>query len=64
MVVGAARLGDTVLEDTPSVEIEGETIATAPGSLVPSTAGHLHSIRREGDGLVRLLVVKTPSPAA
>ncbi|MCX6372240.1 MAG: hypothetical protein NTX16_04000 [Actinobacteria bacterium] len=46
------------------VEIEGETIAASAGTLVPSSAGHLHSIRNESDCLVRFLVVKTPNPAA
>jgi len=53
-----------VLEGAPSVEIEGETIVVAVDTLIPSTAGHLHSIRNESDGLVRFLVVKTPNPAA
>ncbi len=53
-----------VLEGTPSVEIEGETVEGAPGALIPSSAGHLHSIRNESDGPVRFLVVKTPNPAA
>ena len=53
-----------VLEGAPSVEIEGETVAAAPGSLIPSSAGRLHSIRNDSDGLVRFLVVKTPNPAA
>jgi len=46
------------------VEIEGETVAAAAGSLIPSSAGRLHSIRNDSDGLVRFLVVKTPNPAA
>ena len=53
-----------VLEGAPQIEIEGETVTAAPGSLVPSSAGHQHSIRNESDGLVRFLVVKTPNPAA
>ena len=53
-----------VLEGTPAVEIEGETFAAAPDTLIPSTAGHLHSIRNEGDDIVRFLVVKTPNPKA
>lgn len=53
-----------VLEGSPSIEIEGEMIAAAAGTLIPSTAGHLHSIRNEGNGQVRFLVVKTPNPAA
>jgi quercetin dioxygenase-like cupin family protein len=53
-----------VLEGAPAVEIEGETVAVAVGTLIPSPAGHLHSIRNESDGLVRFLVVKTPNPAA
>ena len=53
-----------VLEGTPSIEIEGEMLTAAVGALIPSSAGHLHSIRNESDGLVRFLVVKTPNPAA
>lgn len=53
-----------VLEGTPQIEIEGETVAAAAGTLIPSTAGRLHSIRNESDGLVRFLVVRTPNPAA
>jgi len=53
-----------VLEGSPSVEIESETVVAATGALIPSAAGHLHSIRNESDGLVRFLVVKTPNPAA
>jgi quercetin dioxygenase-like cupin family protein len=53
-----------VLEGSPAIEIEGETIAAAAGALIPSSAGHLHAIRNESDGLVRFLVVKTPNPAA
>ncbi len=53
-----------VLEGSPSIEIEGETVAAAAGMLLPSTAGSLHNIRNESDGLVRFLVVKTPNPAA
>ena len=53
-----------VLEGAPTIEIEGETIAAAVGTLVPSGAGHLHSIRNESDSVVRFLVVKTPNPAA
>ena len=44
------------------IEIEGETAAAAAGTLIPSAAGHLHSIRNESDGLVRFLLVKTPNP--
>jgi quercetin dioxygenase-like cupin family protein len=53
-----------VLEGAPSIEIEGETIAAAPGALIPSSAGHLHAIRNNSDARVRFLVVKTPNPAA
>ena len=53
-----------VLEGAPQIEIEGETVAAAAGTLIPSTAGRLHSIRNESDGLVRFLVVRTPNPAA
>ena len=51
-----------VLEGTPLVEIEGETVTAVPDTLIPSTAGHLHSIRNESAGRVRFLVVKTPNP--
>jgi quercetin dioxygenase-like cupin family protein len=53
-----------VLEGAPSIEIEGETIAAAPGALIPSSAGRLHAIRNNSDARVRFLVVKTPNPAA
>jgi quercetin dioxygenase-like cupin family protein len=53
-----------VLEGAPSVEVESETVVAAPGTLIPSAAGHLHSIRNESDRVVRFLVVKTPNPAA
>jgi len=51
-----------ILEGTATVEIEGETAQAARDTLIPSTAGHLHSIRNEGDSVVRFLVVKTPNP--
>jgi mannose-6-phosphate isomerase-like protein (cupin superfamily) len=51
-----------VLEGAPLMDIDGETVTVARDTLVPSTAGHLHSIRNEGDTVVRLLVVKTPNP--
>jgi quercetin dioxygenase-like cupin family protein len=53
-----------VLEGEPVVEIEGETTAAPPDTLVPSAAGHVHAIRNESDGRVRFLVVKTPNPKA
>ena len=53
-----------VLEGSPTVEIEGETMQAPPDTLIPSTAGHLHAIRNEGGARVRLLVVKTPNPKA
>jgi quercetin dioxygenase-like cupin family protein len=53
-----------VLEGTPVIEIEGETAETAPGTLVPSKAGHLHSVGNESDARVRFLVVRTPNPNA
>jgi quercetin dioxygenase-like cupin family protein len=53
-----------VLEGTPVVEIEGEALRVAPDTLIPSTAGHLHSIRNESDARARFLVVKTPNPRA
>lgn len=51
-----------VLEGTLLVEIDGETSQAARDTLIPSTAGHLHSIRNEGDTVARFLVVKTPNP--
>ncbi len=51
-----------VLEGTATVEIEGESVHAARDTLIPSTAGHLHSIRNESAGVVRFLVVKTPNP--
>jgi len=51
-----------VLEGMPQVEIEGESMTAAPGTLIPSTAGHLHSIRNESGAVARFLVVKTPNP--
>jgi len=53
-----------VLEGTPAIEIEGETVTVAPDTLVPSATGHLHAIRNEGHSRARLLVVKTPNPKA
>jgi mannose-6-phosphate isomerase-like protein (cupin superfamily) len=53
-----------VLEGTPAIKIQGETVAAAPDTLVPSALGHVHSIRNEGDVRVRCLVVKTPNPKA
>ncbi len=51
-----------VLEGTPVVEIEGETVTAAPDTLIPSAPRHLHSIRNESAARVRFLVVKTPNP--
>ncbi len=51
-----------VLEGEPLVEVEGETVAAVRDTLIPSTAGHIHSIRNAGDSVTRLLVVKTPNP--
>jgi len=42
-----------VLEGSPAVEIESVPVAAATGTLIPSTAIHLHSIRNESVGLVR-----------
>ena len=53
-----------VLEGTPAIEIEGETVEASPDTLVPSALGHVHAIRNEGDARVRFLVVKTPNPKA
>jgi mannose-6-phosphate isomerase-like protein (cupin superfamily) len=53
-----------VLEGSPSIEIEGETVTAGPDTLVPSAARHVHAIRNEGEGRVRFLVVKTPNPKA
>jgi quercetin dioxygenase-like cupin family protein len=53
-----------VLEGTPSVEIQGETVTAGPDMLIPSAAGYLHAIRNEGDSRARFLVVKTPNPKA
>ena len=53
-----------VLEGTPSIEIEGETVAAAPDALVPSALGRVHAICNESGARVRLLVVKTPNPKA
>ena len=53
-----------VLEGTPAIEIEGETVAAAPDTLVPSALGRVHAIRNESDARVRFLVVKTPNPKA
>lgn len=52
-----------ILEGTPIVEIEGETVTAAPDTLIPSAPRHLHSIRNESAARVRFLVVKTPNPA-
>ena len=53
-----------VLEGSPSIEIEGETVTAGPDTLVPSAAGHIHAIRNEGEARVRFLVIKTPNPKA
>jgi quercetin dioxygenase-like cupin family protein len=53
-----------VVEGTPSITIEDETVTTGPGSLVPSAAGRLHAIRNESGACARFLVVKTPNPKA
>jgi len=53
-----------VLEGTPTVEIEAETVTAGPDTLVPSAAGHVHAIRNEGDKPARFLLVKTPNPKA
>jgi quercetin dioxygenase-like cupin family protein len=53
-----------VLEGTPSIDVEGEVVAVAPDTLVPSAAGRIHAIRNESDERVRFLVVKTPNPRA
>ena len=53
-----------VLEGTPSIDVEGEVVAVAPDSLVPSAAGHIHAIRNESAERVRFLVIKTPNPRA
>ena len=53
-----------VLEGEPTVELGDETITAAPDLLLPSAAGHLHTIRNESAGRVRFLVVKTPNPKA
>jgi quercetin dioxygenase-like cupin family protein len=53
-----------VLEGRPRVEMEGETREAAPDTLIPSAAGHLHSLRNQSDGVVRFLVIKTPNPKA
>jgi len=53
-----------VLEGAPAIEIEGETVAAEPDTIVPSAAGRVHAIRNEGDGRVRFLVVRTPNPKA
>ena len=53
-----------VLEGSPRITIEGETVAAPAGTLVPSATGHLPDIRNDGDGVARFLVVKTPNPAA
>ena len=53
-----------MLEGTPSIEIEGETVVAAPDTIVPSALGLVHAIRNETDARVRFLVVKTPTPKA
>jgi mannose-6-phosphate isomerase-like protein (cupin superfamily) len=53
-----------VLEGSPAIEIEGETVKAGPDTLVPSAAGHVHAIRNPGAGQVRFLVIKTPNPKA
>ncbi len=51
-----------VLEGSPTIEIEGETVVAPAGMLVPSAARHLHAIRNQADARARILLVKTPNP--
>jgi mannose-6-phosphate isomerase-like protein (cupin superfamily) len=53
-----------VLEGTPTIVIEGDTVVAGADTLVPSAAGHTHAIRNETTAGVRFLVVKTPNPKA
>lgn len=53
-----------VLEGSPVIEIDGETVAAEAGMLVPSAAGHVHSIRNESEGRALFLVIKAPNPKA
>lgn len=53
-----------VVQGTPTIVIEDESVTVGPGTLVPSAAGHLHAIRNESGARARFLVVKTPNPKA
>ncbi len=53
-----------VLEGTPRIEIDGESVEAGPDTLVPSGQGRLHAIFNESDSVARFLVVKTPNPKA
>jgi quercetin dioxygenase-like cupin family protein len=53
-----------VIEGSPTAQIEGESQRVAPGTLVPSHAGHQHGFRNDGAATVRMMIIRTPSPHA
>ena len=53
-----------ILEGTPTFEIDREITEVVANTLIPSGSGHMHGVRNESAGVVRLLVVKTPNPRA
>jgi quercetin dioxygenase-like cupin family protein len=50
------------LEGTPSVQVDAEEQALAPGGVVHCPAGSLHGLRNPGPGAARVLVFMTPNP--
>jgi mannose-6-phosphate isomerase-like protein (cupin superfamily) len=53
-----------VLEGTGVVEIGDESRQAGPDTLIESPAGGLHCWHNRSDAALRVLVVKTPRPAA
>jgi quercetin dioxygenase-like cupin family protein len=53
-----------VVEGSPVAQVEGEEQRLAPQTLVPSSAGHQHGFRNDGEATVRILIIRTPSPNA
>ncbi len=53
-----------VVEGSPLVQVEDEEQRVETGMLVPSSAGHRHGFRNDGDAPVRILIIRTPSPNA
>jgi len=51
-----------ILEGQGTVEIGGERRTAPPNTLIPSPAEIPHRLLNESQGIVRVLVVKTPGP--